>query len=71
MSFLRILFPEPFWQRQSGKVLGGKAPVGLDAVALEQGGQLTHMLRRVPGRTLKEHVYRLHAEEGLDLLPAR
>src|SRR5450759_1061460 len=71
MSFLRNLFPEPLWQRQSGKIRGGESSVGLDAVALENGGQLAHMLRRVPGRTFVEHVYRLHAEEGLDFLPAR
>src|SRR3972149_3813221 len=65
------LFPKPFRQRQSGKVRGGEASVGLDAEALEHGGQLACMLRRMPGRALVEHVYRLHAEEGFHLLPAR
>src|SRR3972149_2644722 len=55
-----ILFPQSLGQRQAGKIFGGEPSVRLDAEALEHGHQLARVLRRMPGRALEEHVYRLH-----------
>lgn len=44
-----FLFPQPFGQRQPRQIFLSQPAVGLDAEALEHGGELPRVLRRVPG----------------------
>jgi hypothetical protein len=65
------LFPNPFRQGKTGKVVGSEPAVWLDAEAFEHGDQLAHVLRRMPCRAFEKLMHRWGTIEGFDFLAAR